>query len=380
MPLTLYLDTSDYSELSKLNLTPDLDDVRIKLFDLVDSGKIRIAFSFLIIAELLQDFEPEFVESRRRRAQLIKRLCGSNCFPYVSDFWKGRGLSTEGNWMPDGVIDAFSFTSFRKQFRDRLLKFEGLNRSLRRKYANEHALAEYVRSNPNHLKIKPTDDLAKYFPNAFIEGDYFRRYFAREISEAEASEALRKCITDPAHFFELWFVHFENKGVLQGLVEDHVSRLRDGIVQLQKLFFTFEAESKSLQSQAAISKRSYRELKNNFSAMGMKLDLPPPNHAKVATVGDLLISLEKPRELNALPEHSQVLLWEFMKAYMGPRKINNSSIRDMMHAMYIPHCDLWRGDRKFSRLLNDLPISHKSSIVPSLSELPSRIEQLLNDQ
>lgn len=48
-----------------------------------------------------------------------------------------------------------------------------------------------------------------------------------------------------------------------------------------------------------------------------------------------------------------------------------------MHAIYLPHCDLWRGDRPFSNLLLHSELPYKKRIVASLLDLPDRIEQEL---
>jgi hypothetical protein len=56
------------------------------------------------------------------------------------------------------------------------------------------------------------------------------------------------------------------------------------------------------------------------------------------------------------------------------RDIKNSAGIDLIHAMYLPHADLWRGDRAFSTLLINNRVDCCNRIVPSLAELPRRIE------
>jgi len=45
--------------------------------------------------------------------------------------------------------------------------------------------------------------------------------------------------------------------------------------------------------------------------------------------------------------------------------------------MYLPHADLWRGDRAFSTLLISSRVDFCNRIVPSLAELPGRIEAVI---
>ena len=56
------------------------------------------------------------------------------------------------------------------------------------------------------------------------------------------------------------------------------------------------------------------------------------------------------------------------------RDIKDSDGIDLIHAMYLPHADLWRGDRPFSTLLINNRVDFCSRIVPSLADLPGRIE------
>jgi hypothetical protein len=56
------------------------------------------------------------------------------------------------------------------------------------------------------------------------------------------------------------------------------------------------------------------------------------------------------------------------------RDIKNSDAIDLIHTMYLPHADLWRGDKAFSTLLINNRVDFCTRIVPSLLELPGRIE------
>jgi hypothetical protein len=59
------------------------------------------------------------------------------------------------------------------------------------------------------------------------------------------------------------------------------------------------------------------------------------------------------------------------------RNIKNSDGIDLVHAMYLPHADLWRGDKAFSTLLINNRVDCCTRIVPSLVELPEKIETAL---
>jgi hypothetical protein len=82
-----------------------------------------------------------------------------------------------------------------------------------------------------------------------------------------------------------------------------------------------------------------------------------------------------PRWKETFGEKSGVLAAQILYAFHNDgRDIKNSDRIDLMHAMYLPHADLWRGDRAFSTLLIDNRVDFCSRIVASLAELPGRIE------
>ena len=62
------------------------------------------------------------------------------------------------------------------------------------------------------------------------------------------------------------------------------------------------------------------------------------------------------------------------------RAIKDSDGIDFVHVMYLPHTDLWRGDPAFSDLLRRYKVSFSERVVPTLLELPARIEAELEKQ
>jgi hypothetical protein len=82
-----------------------------------------------------------------------------------------------------------------------------------------------------------------------------------------------------------------------------------------------------------------------------------------------------PRWRELFGEESALLAAEIFYAFEREnRPIKNSDGIDFVHALYLPHTDLWRGDRSFSDLLRKHSVSFSERIVPTLLELPARIE------
>jgi hypothetical protein len=89
-----------------------------------------------------------------------------------------------------------------------------------------------------------------------------------------------------------------------------------------------------------------------------------------------------PEELSKLPawretvgdEGALIATQIFYALHREKRDIKPSDAIDLIHAMYLPHTDLWRGDKAFSSLLIKNRVNFHERIVPTLLELPRRIE------
>jgi hypothetical protein len=74
-------------------------------------------------------------------------------------------------------------------------------------------------------------------------------------------------------------------------------------------------------------------------------------------------------------DESALLAAEVLFAFeRDKRPIKDSDGIDFVHVMYLPHADLWRGDRAFSDLLKRHKVSFGERVVPTLLELPARVE------
>ncbi len=93
--------------------------------------------------------------------------------------------------------------------------------------------------------------------------------------------------------------------------------------------------------------------------------------------------LISPQEMNSqvpwwkevVGEESALIAAQIFQAlYRDKRDIKRSDAVDFIHAMYLPHTDLWRGDKAFSDLLIKHKVDLSDRIVPTLAELPRRID------
>ena len=55
-------------------------------------------------------------------------------------------------------------------------------------------------------------------------------------------------------------------------------------------------------------------------------------------------------------------------------KIEDSFGGDLVHALYLPHVDLWRGDRRFSEVIKNAVPSYANKVVSKLNSLAAAID------
>lgn len=296
--LTVYLDTSDYSELYRDNLSNEMLSIRDKLFEFVDHKKIRVCFSFLVFFELMQDFNDVQLDDRLKRIKFVQRLCESNNFPFFADLLDGSSNNSEEAWIP-----------------------------------------------------------------------------------RELTENLEGNINSPELFFEYWFIKCKNKNPIKFVLQNAVNQMRSVIDKLQKMLKEIKAQEAEDKNRVikirAAEKALHESMKSGDpTVIPQKIKLPP-----TPSISLEINSITNPYEPESFSPDFLKLIWEFIKAFVafnGQRNFHDSDVADLMHALYLPHSDLWRGDRTFSNLLLNSELDFKSKIVPSLRGLPSRIENMLN--
>jgi hypothetical protein len=232
-------------------------------------------------------------------------------------------------------------------------------------------LADWARADERRLRQFPWS--APFGPE-FAQSGEFRRYVLGEISRTEANNRLRCYLTNPIHIYNTWFDHY-------GLDNPIVDRRDQMASKLTVMLSELKAQ---LGEHAAL----HEKLRSALTATG--------DNALSASAREKLTALERelktfgseirsPQELTKnvpiwkglFGENSALIAAQILYAFhKDGRDIKNSDGIDLVHAMYLPHAHLWRGDRAFSTLLINNRVDFCSRVVPSLADLPGRIEAL----
>ena len=368
-PIRLHLDTSDYAAMYGALPGSPAAKVRDFLKPMAERGKIQIGLSYHVVFELLQKAAPEYREDRLARARLLVELCGKNAFPYPTDLGQGYKFSTEGLWIPRIELEDFEVENIVAHYADAVARQLNLSRQQRRAFSRRRNLVNWARADERRLREFPWT--APFGPK-FAESGEFRRYVLGEITRAEANAKLRCYLTDPVNIYNTWFDQYGMDNPIVDRRDQMASKLTLMLSELKQM----------LAEQAALR----AELRSALTATGVNALSTPAREKLTALERDaktFASEIQSPEELTKnvprwkelFGEESGLIAAQILYAFhKDGREIKNSDGIDLIHAMYLPHADLWRGDKAFSTLLMNNRIDFCTRIARSLAELPGRIE------
>jgi len=344
-------------------------NVRDFLKRTAELGKIQIGLSYHVVFELLQKAAPQYREDRLARARLLVELCGKNAFPYPTDLGQGYEFSTEGLWIPRIELQDFEVENVVDHYANTVARQLNLSRQQRRAFSKRQNLVNWAKADKRRLREFPWS--APFGPK-FAENGEFRQYVLGEITRKEANNKLRYYLTDPIHIYNTWFEYYAMDNPIVDRRDQMASKLRLMLSELKAM----------IDEQTALSTK----IRSELSATGdSALNAPAREKLTILErkVKTFASEIKSPQELTKNAPRWKELFGEksgliaaqiFYAFHKEKRDIKNSDAIDLMHAMYLPHADLWRGDKAFSTLLINNRVDFCTRIVPSLLELPGRID------
>jgi superoxide dismutase, Cu-Zn family len=165
------------------------------------------------------------------------------------------------------------------------------------------------------------------------------------MSRGDLNLALWFYITDPKSVYEVWFEEYGREGP--------IAERRDRMVE------SFVVMLAGLQ----------KMLDETFHLETFKAELRSPED----------LNQRVPKWQKLFGAESALVAAQILYAYhREKRPIKRSDVIDFIHAMYLPHSDLWRGDRASGDLLIKHRVNFSDRIVPRLADLPTRVESELS--
>lgn len=374
MTIRVYLDTQDYYRLYK-NRTKEQQEIYDFLIHNCATKKIEIGFSYCIVSEFLQDFNQQHKEDRLERARFIKTLCGKNCFKFITRLNTELAFSREGDWTPV-IQPILNLDLLNKAFMKEIeITLPTITRNQRNALKNKRTFKRYVQENRNFFEENmDARKLGIPVSKKFSDENMLVKYILGEILQSEAEREFLEIITDLELFIMAWFEYGQKRNFLFENIRQPGEKIKDAIEILCKLIFS----KKQLKKEIRNFEKNIRNanLQDDFMPQIKKLKSDIKNFPSIDKAW-LKSLIKNKNERRLFPD----IYWDIMICYMkycsiNPSKMKDSDIVDIQHAVYIPYCDLWRGDKDFSNILQQGHISEKEKIVSRLSDLPQKIEQL----
>jgi hypothetical protein len=371
-PIRLHLDTSDYATMHMAAQGTSAAYIREKLKEMVRSGRLEIGLSYHVLFELLQKATPEYREDRIERATLLRALCGQNAFPHPIDLGRGHYFSKDGVWFPRAELALFDVEKLIENLMNTAVHNLQLRRGERRALSKRKHFVKWARHNPKPLRqLIAVQSWAFPLGQGFIENGALKHYISGETTRNEANRDILWCFTDPVMIYTTWFEHLGRENPLaeisEQLANEVISMVTDLRVEVDNNIPVILTEIK----------KGLSEHKKNPEARKKFLQLDREvRKFRAETISPHLSTELTPGERTKIVgDKSWLITAQILYAFQKERRdMRRSDVIDLLHAMYLPYTDLWRGDKAFSDLLIKHKVDFSDRVVPSLIELPSRIE------
>jgi hypothetical protein len=336
-PLKIYLDTSDYTHLHNGEVEAH-QAVHEYLVAKIASGEVVVVLSYPVMMELFQDYDPQCWDKRLEKAKFVKKMCGNNAFRFWMDVQEGENAYSDSlDWHAQFEKGQASIDHIASHYTHFLVNGGLFPKGVARKLKTTKGLKKFVKNNPSFFDLK---QMEHKFSNRFYEKDVLRQYILGNMSEQEADEIFMECLNDPVLFCENYYR-------VAGL-GNYFSNAFHGLSKI------------------------IHELVNKIYELRQKLD-------GVDGIMKHFDSANYWKNMNTyFPSFFRDILNAYIKDhYNNQQKLQRSDMADMMHAMYLPHADIWRGDSKFSNILLRQKVQYRDRIVQKLVQLPDRIDREL---
>ncbi|MCF1468684.1 hypothetical protein FS764_17405 [Agrobacterium vitis] len=392
IPPVVYLDTQDYSRFGDVlrgkSANGEDEALFLELERRKRNGDVVFPVSMPILAELLQ-YHPEYRETTLRKAEAVERLCGSWALAYPSrliafelasavlkDETTAPILSDDRYWYPNS---SDSLEEFAKQFQGGVSKKiaelpSPQNRKERR--ARKKQLSKFDPSLAVRLAVP---EIAEKFgiPAGAVQASVVA-FLEGRLTSAQASRKLFEAICEPSTFVQVYFERIESQRTLPLWLGDMGRKLKSDLDILQSEVQPYVHDAAMRQEMWQLLRSRSLDLGHDIAQLGR--DGIDEFGATTAEAENLLSNYEALTEVPSYNVISKIVIG-YVSHVLGLQgdvaKVERSFGGDLIHSLYLPHVNLWRGDRRFSDVVRRALPQYSKKIVAAPSDLLTAIERLL---
>ncbi|HGT3090597.1 TPA: hypothetical protein ACM2XW_001893 [Pseudomonas aeruginosa] len=386
----IYLDSSDYSTLTRPRLEPAQNQQLAALRALKKRKDVMFVYSGAHIAEM-SPLEEQYASAGVARTALMVELCGRTTMISYDRLMKAEllrlverdpapvdVLDTNGGWFPDmgslmSPLDELDIPGIVQEEVDK----HQMNRKARRILQKSMSKQGGFRSNFEKTTGEMLDftELLKKVPMRKRDAAVLKRYVLGTATRAQADQAFLESLRDPT-FMSQWFIH--NHHQLGAVVEWIRKPAQQIIASCQQTLDDLNDQlaqlSKSEHTEAMRSVRGERWTK--LKKQGM-LDIV--NHL----LESVLPEASKCEDASLIERYCPGLFvcvnafYTSLHKSLGEngRKPKASDFVDLIHALYIPYVSYFRADRYMCGILQPLAEACGTEVVASPAAIIESLEE-----
>jgi len=398
-PLQIYLDSSDFSNLSNPGRPSVYDDIERKLLTWLDAGAIEIRFSYLHVVEA-SPIKPENIESARARFQKIVQLCGKKCLTSTISIIE-REISNPGEWQ----LASYSDWLYRNDG-DWLPSTEGLaieELSLPGMLRKEIHSAASDRITRRKMERELFDSRGRLKSEAKSKLQASQRTMIREFEERfplppGAAERIVECMVDAQDATKCRSIlrtALSDISYWPDWYQEHWDRVEPVSSFLRKA----SRETNEMMNEAIKGlKRAYAEgLHCGLSAddldrlwkKGFKEAISPmygnivKRLANEQGIEDVSANNADAWSMRPGLAAALAVQCQIARRNMGlagkPRQADEGDFGDVLHCVHLPFVDFFRADGFVASIIIEAKMPFLTKVVPKLIQLPAAIEDRLKE-
>lgn len=386
----VYLDSNDYSTLSRTDPDEHIQAMRSALLSLSDKPNLIFTFSGAHISEMAP-VESQYADASVRRTSLLVDLCGRNTMISFDRLIKSElerlitqnpepvlATSSNGEWFPElgSLMTPVDNLDIERSLQ-RSANDENLNRRGRRALKSTMVKRNGKLRTDVEKKIGRLDlsETLKLYPMRPIDARVLTDFVLGKASKADADQAFLESLRDPS-FMAKWFIeHHEKLGAVGRWVrapgKSIVSAMQVSLIQ-----WHIQIEN--------MGEEDRRETQNSLSRTHW---LKAQNEHVLSIVNRLMSGLfpdsSQCFDIRAVDKYCPGImmclrtLYSSMRNSFGvnPRTILDSDFVDAMHAMYVPYVSFFRADRYMASIIAPLAKSHDTRVFAKLDQLVEALQQ-----
>ncbi|CCB64569.1 hypothetical protein [Hyphomicrobium sp. MC1] len=382
-PLVVYLDTSDLIAMREADPEAIPSAVFRRLMGFKNDGAVIFPISFFQYFEYMQAADAKFTDDRYQRARFLLEVSGGWSFPYYEDLLDDSVPQQGPYWIPQESLNMFDVDGLARDLRARVIKLVAernlANRRDRRKLASPTGFQEFLRNNPS-TTAHVQDDYSDKLYSDVVARDVVIKYLLGEIDRNSANEIIRSRSLTFGSVYHWFFEHGRNDNPMTDKLrelkrrwEDRFEELRSAMMRAKEIAQEVAVLEKSIASGAAGQLKS--DLRQELLIELKRQKASAKNFASRPIRSPLVDTM---RKAPGASERFQLIAVEVLNAIACEKvQFKPSLLGDLLHSVYLPFCDLWRGDRSFSHILFTGKVPNAEKVVSKLQDLPSEIEKKL---